>query len=273
MSEEGGVWRTIGGRRVFIKDGEDLATAMKNSGKFENKEKQEEPKMSSADAIREYQNWGYGTLNEKLRKNEELNEKEKSIDEGLQEGFNIAEPLETDTVVYRDSGFAITADAFEKLDLYNEMKERLSYANKMAKDYETKDNKLRFFAEKTEDMEWLNNKLKDYEFQDNAYYSTTTSYDYVQGFSEGQGGQGEINEYGAKEILRINIPKGTKAIDMAKSGSSHEFYQNESEILLNKTGSLKITNVIYDYGTDALLISCDYIEKGDNNGNSKQKNR
>lgn len=30
----GGVWRTIGGRRVFIKDGEDLATAMKNSGKF-----------------------------------------------------------------------------------------------------------------------------------------------------------------------------------------------------------------------------------------------
>ena len=37
MSEEGGIWRTIGGRRVFIKDGEDIATAMKNSGKFENK--------------------------------------------------------------------------------------------------------------------------------------------------------------------------------------------------------------------------------------------
>ena len=37
MSEEGGIWRTIGGRRVFIKDGEDLATAMKNSGKFEKK--------------------------------------------------------------------------------------------------------------------------------------------------------------------------------------------------------------------------------------------
>lgn len=36
MSEEGGVWRTIGGRRVFIKDGEDIATAMKKSGKFNN---------------------------------------------------------------------------------------------------------------------------------------------------------------------------------------------------------------------------------------------
>lgn len=30
----GGVWRTVGGRRIFIKDGQDLATAMKESGKF-----------------------------------------------------------------------------------------------------------------------------------------------------------------------------------------------------------------------------------------------
>ena len=32
----GGVWRTISGRRVFIKDGQDLATAMIESGKFKN---------------------------------------------------------------------------------------------------------------------------------------------------------------------------------------------------------------------------------------------
>ena len=31
---ENGVWRTVGGRRIFIKDGEDLASAMKRSGKF-----------------------------------------------------------------------------------------------------------------------------------------------------------------------------------------------------------------------------------------------
>ena len=37
----GGVWRTVGGRRIFIKDSEDLATAMKNSGKFKDKEGQE----------------------------------------------------------------------------------------------------------------------------------------------------------------------------------------------------------------------------------------
>lgn len=33
----GGVWRTVGGRRIFIKDGQDLASAMKESGKFGNK--------------------------------------------------------------------------------------------------------------------------------------------------------------------------------------------------------------------------------------------
>ena len=42
LSDLGGVWRTIGGRRIFIKDGEDLATAMKKSGKFGKKELKEE---------------------------------------------------------------------------------------------------------------------------------------------------------------------------------------------------------------------------------------
>lgn len=32
----GGVWRTVSGRRVFIKDGQSLTDAMKQSGKFEN---------------------------------------------------------------------------------------------------------------------------------------------------------------------------------------------------------------------------------------------
>lgn len=34
----GGVWRTVGGRRIFIKDGQDLASAMKESGKFSKKQ-------------------------------------------------------------------------------------------------------------------------------------------------------------------------------------------------------------------------------------------
>ena len=37
-----GVWRTIGGRRVFIKNGQDLASAMKESGKFGKKSDEEQ---------------------------------------------------------------------------------------------------------------------------------------------------------------------------------------------------------------------------------------
>ena len=40
IDETEGVWRTIGGRRVFIKDGDDLATAMKKSGKFKKKKEE-----------------------------------------------------------------------------------------------------------------------------------------------------------------------------------------------------------------------------------------
>ena len=36
-----GVFRTVGGRRIFIKEGQDLATAMKESGKFSKKEDKE----------------------------------------------------------------------------------------------------------------------------------------------------------------------------------------------------------------------------------------
>lgn len=49
MSDEiGGVWRTVGGRRIFIKEGQDLSSAMKESGKFDKqstKENHPKPKL------------------------------------------------------------------------------------------------------------------------------------------------------------------------------------------------------------------------------------
>lgn len=42
MTEEvGGVWRTVSGRRIFIKDGESLTEAMKKSGKFKGQQRKE----------------------------------------------------------------------------------------------------------------------------------------------------------------------------------------------------------------------------------------
>lgn len=37
MAEEKGVWRTVAGRRIFIRDGESLSDSMKRSGKFKGK--------------------------------------------------------------------------------------------------------------------------------------------------------------------------------------------------------------------------------------------
>lgn len=37
MAYDGGVWRTVGGRRIFIADGQSLVDAMNKSGKFGDK--------------------------------------------------------------------------------------------------------------------------------------------------------------------------------------------------------------------------------------------
>ncbi len=51
---EDGVWRTIGGRRVFIKTGQSLSDAMKESGKFKKSEKIEKtPGQKTMDLIKE----------------------------------------------------------------------------------------------------------------------------------------------------------------------------------------------------------------------------
>lgn len=46
---ENGVWRTVGGRRIFIRDGEDLSSAMKRSGKFKNKRYAKDVKSKTMD--------------------------------------------------------------------------------------------------------------------------------------------------------------------------------------------------------------------------------
>lgn len=54
-----GKWRTVGGRRIFIRDGESLSDAMKKSGKFKNTKKEKEytmdgKKITESDIKSEY---------------------------------------------------------------------------------------------------------------------------------------------------------------------------------------------------------------------------
>lgn len=63
-NNENGVWRTVGGRRIFIKKGQDLATAMRESGKFGNRESRVKADIQDdIDAWRKYANSYQKSLN------------------------------------------------------------------------------------------------------------------------------------------------------------------------------------------------------------------
>lgn len=78
LSDIGGIWRTIGGRRVFIKDGQDLATAMKESGKFLKNENSQYTYEENY-ALNKYFSPYSIVLNEKLRNKEKLTKEEQKI--------------------------------------------------------------------------------------------------------------------------------------------------------------------------------------------------
>lgn len=52
FDDEDGVWRTVGGRRIFIRNGESLSSAMKRSGKFKKDNKKDEKLKENRDEIK-----------------------------------------------------------------------------------------------------------------------------------------------------------------------------------------------------------------------------
>ena len=68
FDDSDGVWRTVGGRRIFIRNGQDLASAMVESGKFKNlrttyKKDKESKNISSKEMANELQNADIGDWN------------------------------------------------------------------------------------------------------------------------------------------------------------------------------------------------------------------
>lgn len=53
FDDSDGVWRTIGGRRVFIREGQSLSDAMKKSGKFKSAKKKEKEEENVKEQIKE----------------------------------------------------------------------------------------------------------------------------------------------------------------------------------------------------------------------------
>ena len=140
----GGVWRTVGGRRIFIKDGEDLATAMKKSGKFKEKE------IKNKDNKEEKSIYDMN--------DEELEEELKNIDENIND--IIQKLIETEN---------------ENLDKWLEEKNKLEkngeyvYAEDRTKWFE---NNFPEYKELTEEQEKLDKKRDEiYKIQKNRTYA------------------------------------------------------------------------------------------------------
>lgn len=90
--EENGVWRTVGGRRIFIKDGQDLASAMKESGKFSKKEDKKETLKKELQniqdgIIKEYEDEMFDVFNLEQYSADEIR-KSKLFDSGIEDNIS-----------------------------------------------------------------------------------------------------------------------------------------------------------------------------------------
>jgi len=85
FDDSDGVWRTVGGRRIFIKNGQDLASAMKESGKFKSVKDREHQKKKIENEIERH---SYSDK-EKKEKEEEYDAYDKiSQEEATKEKFS-----------------------------------------------------------------------------------------------------------------------------------------------------------------------------------------
>lgn len=134
MANEKGVWRTIGGRRVFIKEGQDLASAMKESGKFKSAKKfskREELKKDIAHQVTEAEKVG-NTAHAEIGKREleRLNneEKEQAVKD-YENGKISAEDVLNKFYGQEDK----MKEAFEKMGYTAPTKENIDRANANAR--------------------------------------------------------------------------------------------------------------------------------------------
>lgn len=217
----GGVWRTVGGRRIFIKDGEDLATAMKKSGKFGNKKQEKEAnnKNENENEYKKYENF-----------DEEIKELEEESDKVYQEAREIGTIGSINTYTeeyYMDVNYYLRNNNFPP-DAPSEYKD---YVKKIVTDTEKTINKFELKENITTYKGTSSEYYKDYKvgdtFEMKEFNSTSINKEVAtNNFKDKQ------NPY----TLEIRASKGTNAIYLGKNSAN----SNEYELLINKGTSYKV---------------------------------
>lgn len=93
FNEEDGVWRTIGGRKVFIRKGQSVSDAMKESGKFKKKNDDNDTPPPSTSAVKKDDDKSNWTKEDYIKRNQDLEEAKKRVNEDYERKFTEARRL------------------------------------------------------------------------------------------------------------------------------------------------------------------------------------
>ena len=256
-----GVFRTVGGRRVFIKDGQDLASAMKESGKFgETNLKDSETKnlrmenMSEQDkkTLYEYTQGYYNLTNTALRNNQSLEDSPKisKLDSALKKGY-IENRILYRTAHLNELGLNIDEDKLYE----NSSKLYAKYTkNLLPSSDEYMDSVYKTYTENNKNVyDNIKEKLKvGNTIEDKAYKSTSTTDEIALKYNTLYAGE-KHNEVPAptQAIIKYNVIGKLNAIDIGKSS----YVPDQNEILLQRNTKQRITKVEYSE-----KYNCTYIE-------------
>lgn len=213
MSDLGGVWRTVGGRRIFIKDGEDLATAMKNSGKFRNKQNK---------------------ITDEYKKIENFDEEIKELEEESDRVYAKAREMGTIGGIN-----TYTEEYYMDVNYYLRNNDFPPGATEPYKEYVKE---VTLGTEKTINEYQLKENLITYKGTSSKYYE---NYNVGDTFEMKEFNSTSINKKVAESVfldkenpytLEIRVSKGTNAMYLGKNSAN----SNEYELLINRNTSYKV---------------------------------
>jgi len=194
------------------------------------------------DAVYNYQDYGYKSVNEVLRginldkKSPDLLINVKSDIAKIDSVFSSVTPSGKKIVVYRADGAAISSEAFEKLGIDAEIRAITSGGTKHLKPEDIIFNDIKPPSGSTWN-EYLTTKMSGYEYEDLAYLSTSKK---KAGAMKFLNGSSNLSPYGVQGFVELDVPEGVKFIDVDKFVGNQT---DEGEILLNRGNKIVIDNV------------------------------
>lgn len=251
-----GVWRTIRGRRVFIRKGESLDSAMKRaiSRKKETQRnlKMEDMEREDKQTLYEYTEGWYNPINVDLRNGKDLEASKKvaNLDKAISKGY-IDDGILYRTAHINELGIKMNEDnIWKKSDSnYEKNVEGLKYGSKeyykAVYNSEIQTNKEIYNA--------IKDKIKVNDvIEDKAYKSTSKNENIITKYhahyvSEEYGRMPDATQV----MIKYRVIKEVNAIDIGKNS----YINDQEEVLLQRNTKSKITKIEYNN-----KYNCTYIE-------------